>query len=213
MKLYVIGALGVVLLGLSACGGPKYPKCDQDEDCKDGEFCINGMCQQCRTDSDCDAGEQCVSGACERRAGYCAADADCDPGQECKDNSCVDKPKPEEPEVKNDDSCRIQPVYFGFDDDSLNTSARDTLSSNLACAKDKGVKKMQLTGHCDPRGTEEYNLALGDRRAKSVRDYLISLGLDSDKVSYTSMGEEMASDAESEDAYAAQRRVEVTVKE
>jgi peptidoglycan-associated lipoprotein len=70
---------------------------------------------------------------------------------------------------------------------------------------------VHVTGYCDPRGTEEYNLALGDRRARAVMSYMISLGLDGNAVSASSMGEEMAQGTD-EGSWARDRRVEVTAR-
>ena len=61
-----IFVLGAGLFG-SACG-PKYPNCEEDGDCKAGEFCVNQLCQQCRSDSDCGKGQSCNAGACENIA-------------------------------------------------------------------------------------------------------------------------------------------------
>ena len=50
--------------------GPTYPKCDNDEDCHEGEYCVNGQCQMCRTSSDCPTGQACNAGACEPISGF-----------------------------------------------------------------------------------------------------------------------------------------------
>ena len=59
-------------------------------------------------------------------------------------------------------------------------------------SRPRARRRAPLTGACDPRGTEEYNIALGERRASAVRDYMRALGLNSSRVSITSVGEEMA---------------------
>src|SRR4051794_16254721 len=97
----VRGALGACLFGLSltliACG-PDYPKCDNDEDCHKGEFCINNLCQQCRSDQDCAAGQRCAAGACEAIPDYCASSADCEAGKVCENNRCVPQRQSTRPE-------------------------------------------------------------------------------------------------------------------
>src|SRR3954452_21155256 len=80
-------ALTATLWGIGC--GPTYPKCDQDDDCHQSEFCVNGTCQQCRGDQDCAAGQRCASGACQPIPGYCTSSSDCGPGQECQNNVCV----------------------------------------------------------------------------------------------------------------------------
>jgi peptidoglycan-associated lipoprotein len=200
---------------LAAVGcGPTYPKCDDDEDCHEGEFCVNGMCQLCRTNDDCEPGQSCVGGRCESIPGYCASANDCPPGQECRNNQCV-APAQTSQDLGNsgggEGACELRPVYFGFDADALDASARSTLQSNLNCMRERGITGVHVTGHCDPRGTEEYNLALGDRRARSVMEYIVNLGASPEGVSASSMGEEMASGTD-EAGWSRDRRVEFTAR-
>jgi len=82
-----LSALTLAALATTACG-PDYPNCDNDENCHEGEFCVNGTCQDCRTNSDCATGQQCTSGACEEIPGYCDAQTPCPAGQECVSNRC-----------------------------------------------------------------------------------------------------------------------------
>jgi peptidoglycan-associated lipoprotein len=87
---FVATMLGFAAL-LLACPNkkPKYPACNGDKDCKDGEHCVNKKCVQCKADTDCAQGEQCVDGACQKKDGWCEADSDCPSGQVCKNNACV----------------------------------------------------------------------------------------------------------------------------
>ncbi len=107
-----------------------------------------------------------------------------------------EEPEPE-PEISVEpvaEPCVIETVYFAFDSAELDSSARAALQEAAECYRgqaDPGLSLL-LTGACDPRGTEEYNIALGERRASSVRSYLISLGLDGSRLRITSVGEEMA---------------------
>jgi len=109
----------------------------------------------------------------------------------------AEAPEPE-PEIEVQpvaEPCVVETVYFAFDSSELDSSARAALQEAVECYRgqaDPGLSLL-LTGAADPRGTEEYNIALGERRAQSVRSYLKSLGLDGSRISTTSVGEEMAS--------------------
>lgn len=191
--------------------GPSYPKCDDDGDCKEGEYCVNGICQQCREDSDCPTGQQCAQGRCEAIENYCNDSGECGVDEECRANRCV--PKQEEADTSDMDArpfppgpCNIEPVYFAFDSSDLDSSAREKLASNASCIRERDIKGVHLTGFTDPRGTEEYNLALGDRRAVSAKKYLKSLGVEGD-IAHSSVGEEMAQGTD-ETGWARDRRVE-----
>jgi len=93
----------------------------------------------------------------------------------------------------NGQACSLSRVYFGFDADELDSASRAAIQQAVDCYRTRGVPaRLQLTGATDPRGTEEYNIALGDRRAQSVRAYLVSLGIEQARIAVTSVGEEMA---------------------
>lgn len=210
----LVAALALVLgAGLFGSGcGPKYPNCEEDGDCKAGEFCVNKLCQQCRSDSDCGRGQSCNAGACENIPNYCDESTACPEGQECVGNRCqrVREEAPvEEPAAQG--PCTLDSVYFAYDSSTLETSARDAIAKNAQCMRERGISGVKVTGFTDPRGTEEYNLALGDRRATSVRQFMNSLGVDKKSLSTASMGEEMAR-GEDESGWAQDRRVEFTAK-
>lgn len=194
----------------SACG-PKYPNCEEDADCKAGEFCVNNLCQQCRSDADCGKGQTCNGGACETIAGYCDESTPCPGGQECVGNRCQTPVMSEAPPPAQPSACNLDTVYFGFDSSTLENSARDAIAKNAQCVRERGMSSVKITGFTDPRGTEEYNLALGDRRARAVEQYMQSLGVDKRGLSTASMGEEM-SRGEDESGWAQDRRVEFTQK-
>ena len=201
-------ALGTAFLS-SACG-PKYPKCEQDEDCKSGEFCVDGTCQKCRSDADCSTGQACNAGMCEDIPGYCDANTKCPEGQECVSNRCQSpRSEPLEQPQPQSTGCQLQTVYFAFDSSNLEASARDLIAKNAQCVREKSMTGVRITGHTDPRGTEEYNLALGDRRARSVEQYMTSLGVERGKITSTSVGEELAR-GEEESGWAQDRKVEFT---
>jgi len=81
-------------------------------------------------------------------------------------------------------------VHFGYDAIDLNEEARAVIQKNLTWMNRWKSTKVMVEGHADSRGTNEYNLALGERRADAVRDYLVSLGLAADRITIVSKGEE-----------------------
>jgi peptidoglycan-associated lipoprotein len=193
----------------TACG-PKYPKCEQDEDCKAAEFCVDGQCQKCRSDSDCGTGQSCNAGVCAEIPGYCDERTSCPSGQECVGNRC--QAPQSEPLTRTEPvttGCQLQAVYFGYDSSNLESSARDVIAKNAQCVREKSMPGVRITGHTDNRGTEEYNLALGERRARSVEQYMSSLGVEKGKLSSSSVGEEM-SRGEDESGMAQDRKAEFT---
>lgn len=82
----------------------------------------------------------------------------------------------------------LQTVYFAFDSSRLSTAARNTLESNARFLTENANVDIQIEGHADERGGEQYNLALGERRARSVRDYLVALGVNANRISIISYG-------------------------
>jgi peptidoglycan-associated lipoprotein len=105
------------------------------------------------------------------------------------------------------ESSLLKDIHFGFDRYDLTPKAREILAENAELLLKNPRAKIQIEGHCDERGTVEYNLALGERRATSTRQYLISLGVSRDRMSTISYGEEMPLDPRrNEDAWAKNRR-------
>jgi peptidoglycan-associated lipoprotein len=106
----------------------------------------------------------------------------------------------------------LKTVYFDYNSSDLTPEARQTLSANAAWLKSKAVK-VTIEGHCDKRGSTEYNLALGERRAMIVRNYLKSLGVNPDRMAVISYGEEKPLDyGEAEQGMARNRRAEFVVR-
>jgi peptidoglycan-associated lipoprotein len=88
-------------------------------------------------------------------------------------------------------SSPLQDSFFAFDRYDLEESARATLKANAEWMKANPSTKVQIEGHCDERGTNEYNMALGAKRAQAARDYLVTLGIGADRLSTISYGEEV----------------------
>lgn len=82
-------------------------------------------------------------------------------------------------------------IHFDFDQYSLTDKARATLAANAEYLKANSGTRVSIEGHCDERGSDEYNLALGERRAVAAKGYLISLGIDGSRLQVISYGEEM----------------------
>ena len=84
----------------------------------------------------------------------------------------------------------LQTVYFGFDSSSLDGSSRDSAQANADFLKANASVEVQIEGHCDERGGIQYNLALGERRAKAVRDFIVASGVSAKRVNIISYGKE-----------------------
>ncbi len=85
----------------------------------------------------------------------------------------------------------LQDIHFAYDSFELSSEARETLRMNSDWLKSNSQAKIEIEGHCDDRGTAEYNLALGAKRAKAARDYLASLAISAERLSTISYGEEL----------------------
>lgn len=229
----VIAGLAFGAMLLTGCG-PKYPKCNTDENCKEkGEYCVNQMCVECAMDTHCAGKGPCMTcgtnNTCAKPAGYagdcctdnadcqqgkcyktggrsgvcaqCAGEGDCGAGMKCVGGNCVPKgecgdgmpPCPAGKVCQNGmcivQECQLAPIYFDFDESAIRADARTTLNANFECMKEKG-RPVLVEGHCDERGSDEYNLALGTRRAKAAQKFLLNLGAKKNEVSITSKGEE-----------------------
>lgn len=213
-------AVSIALIALVAGCGPTYPNCGEDNDCHSGEYCVNGRCQLCRSDADCGAGESCAAGRCEPTPGYCTSNEQCSNGEECRANRCASvsttqselpEPTSNQPTTPPTLACDIGAVYFEFESNDLTSTSRDQLQTVARCARERNYGRIHLTGNCDPRGTEEYNLALGDRRARAVRDFLRSLGIEGNKLSVSSNGEEYAR-GEDEGGWTRDRNVSIEAR-
>lgn len=102
-------------------------------------------------------------------------------------------------------------VYFDFDRSAVKSSERPKVEAAVKWLTENADKRMLLEGHCDWRGTAEYNLGLGDRRANAVKRYLESLGVDSKRLEILSKGSVEAKQTGAESEWAKDRRVEFVV--
>ena len=102
-------------------------------------------------------------------------------------------------------------VFFGYDSSDLDSDALELLQDQVAWLKQNSNVSITIEGHCDERGTREYNLALGEKRAQAVKNYLIGLGINPDRVSTISYGKERPAVVGSNDGAWAQNRRSVTI--
>jgi peptidoglycan-associated lipoprotein len=113
----------------------------------------------------------------------------------------------------NEAGKQLQAAYFDYDDFNLRVDAKNALRSNAEVLKQRSASRVELQGNCDERGTEEYNLALGKRRAESAKRYLADLGIADNRMSTVSFGEENpAVQGSSEQAWAKNRRVDFVLR-
>jgi peptidoglycan-associated lipoprotein len=106
----------------------------------------------------------------------------------------------------------LKPVYFELDSSELSASGQRALDENAAVLKKYASWAVTIEGHCDERGTAEYNLALGERRAVTARAYLVSLGLSADRLRTVSYGKEFPFDpGHDEAAFAKNRRAHFVI--
>lgn len=142
------------------------------------------------------------------------------------------RPEPPKPEPAKVETAKVEPakpaegqgakasaaamsfesVYFDFDKSDLRQDARDVLNKSADTLKGKADLKIRIEGNCDERGSAEYNLALGERRAKSAIQYLITLGIPAERLSTLSYGKEKAQvGAKDESAWSKDRRGDLVI--
>ena len=136
-----------------------------------------GQCgAQCGQGKPCPAGQRCnAQGNCVPDV-ECSASVPCPPGQQCKDGRCVT-------------ACTTQPVYFDYNESRIRLDQQGTLDANAECVRSRG-QSVRIEGHCDERGTEEYNMALGERRALACKEYMTNRGVSASSIRTISYGEE-----------------------
>lgn len=233
--LLVTAGLGLAL----ACGGPKYPSCDNDDTCNtDGHsgVCLNGACVACRDDAGCGRGKECRAGACVAIEAFCDEKTQCPDGAPCQNQRCQPKLAKRAPRECGDDTpcpsgqrCEnghcvappqggpgctdFPPPRFDFEAADVVGEAQSTLTRLASCVTDGSLKgaNVLLTGHCDARGEEEFNMTLGAQRAEAVRALLVRLGVPAGKVQTSSRGKLDATGSD-DSSMALDRRVDIEVR-
>jgi len=140
-------------------------------------------------------------------------------------SACSKKPKTDEsslPSAANADenggdsdhgkAMGLQTIHFGYDAYTLDSEAKTTLKANAQIMKDKASLKIQVEGHCDQRGGIQYNVALGEKRANSVKKFMETEGVAADRISVISFGKEKPIDnGTTEDSFAKNRRANFVI--
>jgi len=109
-------------------------------------------------------------------------------------------------------SSYLKPAFFDYDKADVRSDARDVLAANAAWLKKYLSVRFTIEGHTDERGTAQYNLALGDRRANAAKDYLVSLGVDASRIKTVSYGKERPfATGHDEDSWQKNRRAHFVV--
>lgn len=130
----------------------------------------------------------------------------------------VTQPQVTEPEPEPEPSPMLEllvleDIHFDFDRSNIRPDARETLLGHADKLQTESDADVLVEGHCDERGTNEYNVALGERRARSARDFLVSYGIDSSRLSTISYGEERPLDpGHGEEAWARNRRAHFIIE-
>ena len=168
-------------------------QCRDSSNCPEGFQCVNGKCEaiegycsenkpcpspkvckfnrcayECERDDQCGPGQMCQNYRCVQKPSICTSDDDCDPNEYCDNGDCLPR--------RGDERCALENIYFDFDESKLRNDARATLKANYDCLAENNGSRVLIEGHCDERGTDEYNLALGEDRAKASKKFLIKLG-------------------------------------
>lgn len=106
----------------------------------------------------------------------------------------------------------LKTVFFPFDSSALEGDTKETIKGNADFLKSMAAVDIQVEGHCDERGGRQYNLALGERRAKAVRDMLVALGVPAKRISVVSYGSERpAADGSDESSWSKNRRANFVI--
>jgi peptidoglycan-associated lipoprotein len=230
MRIHRSTLLAVPFLALFLAGCPAKPtngECKTSEDCSAqpgyGKTCVEGKCQECGQDTDCKAGFVCRSLKCVPRP-ECERSDDCPAGKACEAGKCttvapaplpVTPPPPvsSEPQACPPGGGKLLPVFFAFDRAVLTPESQNVLTKNASCIKEKGFTKIIVEGNTDDRGTVDYNLQLGQRRAEAAKKFLVNLGVPAKSIKTVSYGKERPVCTEAtEDCWAKNRRDDVVAQ-
>lgn len=192
----------------SAGGSGQGSPCTSSLDCTGGLVCKSGACDFCAEDMDCPAGTcDLGTGLCSDgmpgAPGSCTVDDDCAMDEICDAGMCIFSG-----DYQGDGEvlCDLPAVFFGFDSPKLSPETQQQLQAAAQCIADQG-RLVYLESHADPRGTEEYNILLTDKRGQGVKKFLVDLGVPPENMQVISKGSLEARGTD-DSTYADDRRVE-----
>ncbi|MCK4538260.1 MAG: peptidoglycan-associated lipoprotein Pal [Candidatus Krumholzibacteria bacterium] len=120
----------------------------------------------------------------------------------------------EVPVIEEPEPVVLEDIFFDYDKFNIRDEYKGVLTANAEMLLDRPEVTLLVEGHCDERGTSEYNLALGEKRAKAILDFLVAYGVGADRLSLVSYGEEKPFDGgHDEQAWASNRRAHMAVKQ
>jgi peptidoglycan-associated lipoprotein len=151
---------------------------------------------------ECPPDQICHQGAC-KNAKRCGSDQDCAQNEDCRDSLCIAATTSPSP----GGGCKVPTIFFDFNESILTSEARAQLADAVACVKESNASS-RAVGHADPRGTQEFNMALSERRARAVREQLERLGIGADRITLLPRGSIDAKGTD-EPSWANDRRVEL----
>jgi peptidoglycan-associated lipoprotein len=187
------------------------PQCAKKEDCPAGQKCsTDGKCvPECAADGDCGDGQSCTDGKCGVKKLTCTGDTDCPDGSACVDGFCAAGVARKVAAPPPPPECEMKAVHFDLDKHNLKTDERAVLDEDLQCLQKLGAKKLKVDGHADERGTPEYNLALGSRRAETVKRYLKQAAPDVEIETESFGNQKPVDEGHDESAWSKNRRAEL----
>jgi peptidoglycan-associated lipoprotein len=118
-------------------------------------------------------------------------------------------PPPPPPRVLKQED--LQPIFFDFDKYNLRPGDREILNQNAQMLKEFPMARIRIEGNCDERGTVEYNVGLGERRAQAAKDYLTDLGINPNRIETISWGKEKAKHCYNDECWSNDRRNDFTI--
>jgi peptidoglycan-associated lipoprotein len=196
--------------GAGGEGGPgsEGAPCTSTIECNGGLVCTAGECSKCTEDMQCPDGTcDLNTGLCNlpggEGGGQCSMDDDCAMDEICDGGMCVfGGDYGGDGEVL----CDLQAVFFGFDSPKIQPDVQEQLKTAAACMAEQN-RLVYLEAHADPRGTEEYNILLTDKRGQGVKTFLVNLGVPAENMQVISKGS-LEAQGTDETSFAQDRRVE-----